>query len=369
MNALRTALLSLAHVALGAALVAQVPVPIQTDEGTFLVLSEGRFEQLERKAPTRVLAMEGQVVYTDDQGRLKVFLSEGRKLQLLRSAPVDELQHAGQRVVWRAADSLYTLREGRVSLLATQVSRYEVADSLVVVEDRELQQLNVLWRGSVIPIADIMQGAERPQWRTGTNTVTFFDKTSRKLFLFQGGRVQVLTDSTDVGIVATGGGLTGYWDDRSDRFMVREGNASHVASELRPVSVKAGDGILGFVDGIGALRCWQDGRIHTVTRTMPTEYWVQDSLLMFLLEGRLQLFHPEGNIVVEPYVPERWLVSGGSLVFLNINRELYAIHDGRRSRVGSESAVPTFDIFGDAVRYPSPAGTWTVIRKGRSFIY
>ena len=368
-NTLWTSLLTIAMACLVEGVVAQVPVPIQTDAGDFLVLSEGRFERLERVAPTRVLAMEGQLVYMDDQGRLKVFIAEGRKLHLLRSAPIDELQCAGQRVVWRAADTLYTLRDGLVRTLATQVARFEVADSLVVVEDREHRELNVLWRGAVIPVAEILQDGDRPQWRTGSNTVTFFDKASRKLFLFEAGGVQVLTDSTDVGIVANGGGLTGYWDDLSDRFMVREQGRSHVASELRPVSAKAGDGILAFVDGIGALRCWSGGQLHTVTRTMPTDYWVQDSLLLFLQEGRLQLFRPEGNIVVEPYVPERWIVHGDLLVYLNINRELHAIRNGRRYRAGTESAIPTFDIFGDAVRYPSPTGTWTVIREGKSYIY
>ncbi len=363
----RSLVFALCCLAIG--LSAQVPVPILTEEGTFLVLADGRFERLEREPPTRVLAMEGQVVYVDDQGRLKVFLAEDRKLHLLRTRPVEHVRHAGQRVVWQAADSMFTLREGRVHFLAAQVSRFDVADSLVVYHDSVRQELVVLWRGNVVPIAEVQQGSERPQWRTASNTVTFFDRSSRKLFLFEAGRVVVLTDSTDVGIVANGGGITGYWDDVSDRFMVREKGISRPASEMRPVSAKAGAGLLAFVDGNGALRCWQEGRLHLVTRNMPTDYWVQDSLLMYLEDGGLHLFRPEGSITVEPYVPERWLASGGLLVYLNINRELHAIQHGKRFRVGSESAVPTFDLFGDAVRYPSPTGTWTVIRNGRSSIY
>ena len=348
---------------------AQVLVPFVTDEGHFMVHADGRFERLEREPPIRVIAQEGQVVYVDGQGRLKVFLQEGRRLHLLHDTPVDHLQGAGQRVAWSSGDSLYVLREGRAVLAATQVERFEVADSMIVVHDREHQSLEVLWRGQHIPIADVSLGTERPQWRSGSNVVTFLDKSSRKLFLYEAGRVTVLTDSTDVGIVATGGGVVGYWDDRADRFMVHERGKDHVVSELRPVSVKTGEGVLAFVDGIGKLRCWQGGQLHTVSNKPPTDYWVEDSLLLYVTEGNLELFGPHGTMTVESYVPERWLVNGGLLVYLNLDRELYAIELGKRKRVGNEGAIPTFDLFGNAVLYRSPSGPWTIIRKGRSALY
>ena len=348
---------------------AQVPVPFVTAEGRFIVMADGRFERLEQVPPMRYIAQEGQVVYVDAQGRLKVFLAEGRRLHLLREAPLEFLRAAGQRVAWSSGDSLFMLRDGRGVLVATQVERFEVADSMLVVHDRESQVLEVLWRGERITIADVSRSSELPQWQTGGNTVTFLDRTSRKLFLYEAGRVTVLTDSTDVGIVATGGGVVGYWDDVKALFMVRERGVDHAVSGLRPVSAKAGDGVLTFLDGIGKLRCWQGGQLHTVTDDPPTEYWVEDGLLLYLADGALHLYGPEGHMTVERYVPERWQVSDGMLVYLNIDRELHAIQGGRRWRVGNEAAIPTFDLYGDAVLYPSPSGPWTIIRKGRKTLY
>ncbi len=348
---------------------AQWPVPFVDREGHFVVFANGRFERLEKEPPLRYEAQDGQVIYADAAGRLKIFLAEGRRLHLLHSGPVDRWQVAGGRAAWRAGDTLFVLREARGVPVAHPVDRFDVTDSLVVFNDLGAGELRVLWRGQVLPIATVTGGSERAQWRTGSNTVTFHDRSTLKLFLFRAGQVELLTDSADMGLVANGGGLAGYWDDVNDRFMLRTGGADHRISDLRPLSAKAGEGVLAFVDGVGKLRCWMGGQLHTVLQVPPTDYWVQDSVLLYLNEGRLELFAPSGAMTVEDYVPERWAVSDARLVYLDIDRRLWSVHGGRRKRLGTEAAIPTFELYGDAVLYPAPSGPWTVIREGRVSLY
>ncbi|MEZ4756562.1 MAG: hypothetical protein R2817_07040 [Flavobacteriales bacterium] len=348
---------------------AQWPVPFVDDDGRFVVFANGRFERLEKERPLRYEAQDGQVIYTDAEGRLKIFLAEGRRLHLLHRGPVDRWQVAGGRAAWRSGDTLFVLREARGVPVAYPVDRFDVTDSLVVFNDLAAGELRVLWRGQVLPIATVTGASERAQWQTGNNTVTFYDRSTMKLFLFQGGQVELLTDSADMGLVANGGGVVGYWDDVNDRFMLRTGGTDHRISDLRPVSAKAGEGVLAFVDGIGKLRCWMGGRLHTLLQVPPTDYWVQDSLLLYLHEGRLELFAPSGPLTVEDYVPERWAVNDARLVYLDIDRRLRSVEGGRRERLGTEAAIPTFDLFGDAVLYPAPSGPWTVIQNGRLSLY
>jgi hypothetical protein len=348
---------------------AQWPVPFVDGEGHFVVFANGRFERLEKEAPQRYEAQEGQVIYADAEGRLKIFIAEGRRLHLLHRGPVDRWQVAGGRAAWRAGDTLFVLREARGMAIAHPVDRFDVTDSLVVFHDRSAGELRALWRGQVVPIATITGSSDRAQWSTGSNTVTFYDRSSLKLFLFRAGRVELLTDSADMGLVANGGGVTGYWDDVQDRFMVRQGGVDHRVSDLRPVSAKAGEGVLAFVDGIGKLRCWMGGQLHTVMHGTPTDYWVQDSLLLFLKDGRLELFGPGGATTVEDYVPERWAVHDARLVYLDIDRQLWSIQNGKRERLGTEAAIPTFELYGDAVLYPAPSGPWTVIRGRKVALY
>lgn len=348
---------------------AQDPVPFITGEDRFMIFADGRFEKIEPRPPRQVWAMTEQVVYLDHEGRLKGFFVDGRRLHLLQAEGVGEVQATRERIAWRSRDTLKTLREGRAVMLATNVEAFSVSDSLVVLHDSAHHEIDVIWRGRIIPLAMVERGSERPQWTQASNVVTFFNKGSRTVFIFHRGAVRPLCDSTDLGVVSVGSDLAAYWDGNRREFRAMHQGRDHFLADLRPMSVKAGDGILGFVDGTGVLKCFANGSVHTLSATIPSGYWVQDSLLMYLDEGRLQLFRPEGPITVENYVPERWQVHGGDLVYLDINRELRGIVDGERVRFGSEANVPTFDLFGRSVHYRSPTGMTTIIRNGRAYTF
>jgi len=349
---------------------AQDPVPFITGEDRFMIFANGRFEKLEPRPPQRVFPMNEQVVYLDHDGGLKAFFAEGRRLHYLQAEGVGAVKFTRNRIAWNKRDTLMTLRDGRAVMLARNVEDFSVSDSLIVVHDSAHHELNVLWQGRTIALALVERGSEKPQWTQAGNTVTFFNKEARSLFLFYRGVVRVLCDSTDVGIVATGSDLVGYWDGKKREFRAMYRGDDRFLADLRPMSAKMGDGILGFVDGTGMLKCFANGEVRTLTSGIPSGYWVQDSLLMFLHDGQLQLFRPTGGTMkVENYVPERWQVHGGDLVYLDINRELHGIISGERVRFGNEANIATFDLFGGSVLYPSPTGLTTVLRNGRTYTF
>lgn len=348
---------------------AQVPVPFVTDQDRFMVFANGRFEKLEPRRPQEVHAMHEQLVYRDHEGRLKVFLPEGRRLHLLDSRAEGTVHATRSRIVWNSADTLKTVREGRAVVLMDRVERFGISDSLVVYIDSSLHQLSVLWKASARPLADVVEGSERPQWVQGGNTVAFFNKGDRRLSAFYRGEVRTLCDSTDVGIVAAGTDVIGFWDGNSKRFMVMHQGSLEFLSDLRPASVQAGTGMLAFVDGNGRLKCFANGKVHTVLDRIPSGYWLKDSVLTYLDDGRFMLFDPKGSIVVEPYVPEHWKVEGATLVYLNINRELHSISNGVRKRLGKEANITGFDLFGNRVMYRSPLGNTVVVTLRRTYVF
>lgn len=348
---------------------AQDPVPFITTEDRFMVFANGRFEKMEPRPPRRIFAMEDQVVYLDTEGGLKAFFAEGRRLHMLQSGGVGDVKATRQRIAWSSRDTLKTLREGHAVMLARNVEQFTLSDSVIVVLDSSEHELNALWRGRTIPLAVVERGSARPQWTQASNTITFFNKEARSLFLFYRGSLRVLCDSTDVGIVATGGDVVGYWDGNRREFRAMYKGEDRFLADLRPVSAKAGEGIIGFVDGTGMLKCFVNGEVHTLTKDMPSAYWVQDSLLLFLQDGELRLFNSNGAMKVESYVPERWQVCGNDLVYLDINRELRGVIRGKRVSFGNEANIETFDLFGGSILYPSPTGLQTVIRRGRSYTF
>jgi hypothetical protein len=334
-----------------------------------MVFANGRFEKLEPRPPRQVHVQDGRVIYVDHEGQLRVFTAEGRSLHQLESSGAERLTVSRTHAVWQKGDTLKSLQGNKAKVLATGVQRFSISDSLIVYHDNAQHVLNAIWRGQVLTIADIAQGTDAPQWSIGGNTLTFFDRAAHRLFLLQHGTVRQLVDSTDMGLAVNGQDVVGYWDGRTERFKVLHGTVVSVASELRPVSAKAGRNMLAFVDGGGRLRCSTPQGLFTLTDTIPTAYWVQDDLLLYLQGGSLMLFHKNGPLLVEHYVPESWQVWDDRLVYLDINRELRGIEAGRRVRYGNEAAIPRFDVYGDAVIYPSPTGFITVVRKGKSYIY
>lgn len=365
---MRPIALVLACCAARLALQAQVPVPFVTDEDRFMVFAEGRFEKLEPRPPQWVHAMEGQLVYRDHQGQLKVFLPEGWRLHLLDKGG-GEPRGTRRRIAWLAGDTLKGIREGRAYAMASQVADFGVSDSLVAVHDTALHELQAIWRGRLHPVARLEQGSERPQWLLGPDALVLFNREARRLSLFQGGRLRLLSDSTDVGIAVAGGGIVGWWDGHRRVFMAAFGGAEHALSDLRPASAQAGQGLIAFVDGNGRLRCFERGAMHRVMDGVPSAYWVKDSLLLYLDRGRLMLFKDGTSTMVEPYVPEDWQVEGGLLAYLDINRELRGIVGGERFRFGSEAAIAAFRLYGDAVVYRSPLGHTVVATRRRTYTY
>ena len=102
---------------------------------------------------------------------------------------------------------------------------------------------------------------------------------------------------------------------------------------------------------------------------IPSDYWVKDSLLVYMHKGHLKLFQHGASLVVENYVPERWQVEGGMLAYLDINRELRGLVGGERFRFGSEAHIASFDLFGDAVVYRSPLGNTVVATRRRTYVF
>lgn len=348
---------------------AQVPVPFTSKDGRFMVFANKRFEKLEPRPAQKFFALEDELVYLDHTGAMKIFTAEGRTLYLLEPSGVGEIQASRDRIAWMRSDTLKTILSGSVKVISNNVAKFTVSDSSIVYLDTAKKTISVWWRNHEETLAEVHEVTAKPQWSHSGGQVVILDRTERILWRFHKGELQILCDSTDVGIVSVGNGVVGYWDDRSDQFKVNDGTMDKVVSQLRPVSAKAGNGILAWVDGAGGLRCWKNGVTHRLTTDLPSGYWVQDELLLYLDEGELKLFNGTETMLVEAYVPERWQVVGNKLVYLDLNRELHGIVNGKRVRFGTEANIDTFDLYGDAIAYPSPTGFFTVLHGKRVSTY
>jgi hypothetical protein len=320
---------------------AQVMVPFVSDAQRFMVFAEERFIEIDDHPPARYWSMDGAVLYQGDDGGLAYFELEGRASRVVERRAVEHVEVSGERAAWTVNDTLKVLRSGAGVVVATGVERFSVSDSLVAFQDAS--ELSVLWRGQRIPIAILDENTKELGWEQGGNAITFFD--------------------------FCGNGILAYWNALHGEFLGERDDQRQRLSGLCPISAKAGDGVLAFVDGTVKLKCWDGNELVTLTDSMPSDYWVKDQVVLFLKEGKLAVIGPEGPMDVDGIVPENWKVHGDLLVYLNENRELHGVRNGKRIRFGKEAAIDGFELFGDAILYRSPLGPITIIMDGRSYRY
>lgn len=347
---------------------AQGPVPFVSDLERTMLFVEGRFLEVDARPARTMHVLNDGLLFTDHAERLCLFSYEAHNVQVLEPRPLDQLQVSGDRAAWIMGDSLFTLRGGRAHLLARGVQRFQLSDSLIVLQDSAEHELAVIWRGRRSPLATVEHGSETPQWAQGVNTVSFYDRSRRTLSIFERGELRTLATDTDPGAVVPGNGIVGFWDGARDEFVGDAGRGPVKLSGMRPINAQAGDGIVAFVDGTLKLKAWRGGEVHTLTDSMPAQYEVRDQVLVYPWAGRLMLLGEAGPVEVEPYIPEQWEVSGDLLVYLDLNRTIRGIRtNGERVRFGNESGVDGFRLFGTTVIYRSPSGPFTIADERRSY--
>ena len=159
-----------------------------------------------------------RLIYIDHGGTLRM-LHDGRTVTLddkVEASPVCSEYH----VAWRSGSTLKMASEAGAEVLTAEAGMFTVADSLVAFHDLQDAALRVWWRGRLVTVAEVQQGTDAPQWSTGANTLTFYDRSRSRVSLLYRGEVNVLFDSTDIGQVAMGSDLVAYWDDGAVEFRV-----------------------------------------------------------------------------------------------------------------------------------------------------
>ena len=346
---------------------AQDIAPIMTDLDRFVVFDRGRFKEIEPRRPLHLVVAGDRIVYTDDRGALKVY-ADG-KATTVNGARADTLLGSNVQVMLLDGTRSGIVRATGPLMLSEDAGDVSVSDSLVAWHDRGTGSLNVCWRNTIFPVADIARDSERPQWQLGRNTFTCYDHAARKILMFYRGKLDVLCDSSDVGRVSCGGDIVAYFDGGEQRFCAMERGGRVVLEEVPPIDFKAGDGLIAYNDVTLAFKVHQRGGTHRVLDHMPTQYWVRDSTIVFVDGGMLWTVEQGEAVVIEEYVPEQWSIHQGTIVYLDLNREIRSFQHGHRDLLSREARIARFDHFGNTVRYRNEQGFIKVAWKGRVYEY
>lgn len=346
---------------------AQTIVPVITSTERFVAFMDGQFQELEPLPPKAVYHLGHRLAYVTQADELKL-CTEG-KVVLLDHGTDLSVKHAGSLLAWVHGSELLMAQEEGPKTLSKEVGAFSVSDSLIAWHDLQDAVLNVYWRGRSFPIADIEKGSQAPQWQCGANTLVFYDRSIRRAMLFYRGAVKLLADSIDYARVSAGSDVVAYFDDKDDRFKVFDHGRLAPLEEFPPISFKTGAGIVGYVSNGSRFRCRVHGSTIDLSNTIPTAYWVEDSVLIYVEDGKWRTVGDNGAETIENYVPEQWYVDGSRIVYLDLNREPRMYQHGAREELSHDAGVKALGLFGDAVTWRDQLGNSRVWWRGRVYEY
>lgn len=344
---------------------AQSPVPITTSTDHFLAFRNGAFEELDARKPQAVFQNGERMAYITDAGDLKLY-DDGKVTDLQRGETVD-FKGSKYQMAWKVGPSLRVPKDNGSESLCRGTGEFTVTDSLVVYHDQLNQTLVVYWRNRLITVADVLMVGDGAQWSAGSNTVLFFDRGAQRVLLFYRGATSVLCNGSDVARVAPGGDVVAYMDDRDETFRVFDKGEIRDIEPFAPISFRTGNGLAAYVSNGGAFRCYRNGSVYNLLDFAPTDYWVQDSVLLFVDQGMLKTFSNNAVDIVERFIPEQWAVCGDMIAYLDLNRSVRVYRNGVRTQVSKEAGVKHFDLYPGALTYRSNSGISKVWWKGKVY--
>lgn len=351
---------------------AQTAVPFITTGDRFGVFQAGTFVPLEQHRPLATWPMGDRLAYATADGRLMLFM-DGRVSTLTTGLPADaaalheQVKASRTMIAWRQGATLQVTRTDRPTGLGREVGAFSVHDSLVVFHDLADGVLSVYWKGRSFPVADVARTSEAPQWKAGPNTLVFHDRSSRKLHLCYRGELSVLCDSADYALVSPGLDMVAYVDDAAGVFRIFHRGRTRDVEQLRPVRFVAGDGLVAYLSATGAFRVCTADVVQELTRSFPTDFFVQDSVVTWVDNGKWYTYNGTAVDILEPYVPESWQVRGSTIVYPDLDRELRAYRMGVRTEVDRRSDLRSYQLLEDAVVRVGMDGTVRVRWAGQVY--
>lgn len=331
----------------------------------FVVFQDGAFTDQEPRKPQVVFQNGDRLAYVSDGGDLK--LVEGGQTTTLQRGETVELRGSRHLLAWKVGPSLRIPKGDGTETLCRNTGVFTVTDSLIIYNDRLNQTVSAYWNGQVVPVADVLMTDGDPQWQQAANLATFYDAAGRRLLLFYNGRTSVIAEGVSAPQVAVGCNVAAYIDDRDNSFHVMDKGERYDLEAFAPLSMKAGSGLVAYVTNTGSFKCYTGGNVYPLGDFTPSDYWVQDSVLVFLDQGQLKTFNGDRIDVIERYVPESWSICGSTIAYLDVNRQPRLYRRGVRTQVGHEAGVKQIDQYPGALVYRSNSGAAKVWWNGKLY--
>jgi len=320
-----------------------------TDYRNYLyVFDKGTNYQIEY-FPVRHLAMGlKNVVYLDYHQQFKTY--KNGYTSTIYDDNIDTAFVTDEFIAFQVRGLLYAYEQNRTKTLCGAASGIIVEDSLIVFEDQYKSELKVHRMGKTTVLEDVMLENDVSQLKAGSNIIAYVSPRG-EFNVFYHDKVQTLQTVGDTASFRVGKNTVGYIDEAGGTFNLFYKGRTTELDKFEPLSYKAGDDILAYVDRSSNFKIFFSGLVYSEGSFEPDFYAVKDSIVVFAIQGRFKAFYKGKVFDLENYVPNVYQIDFNSLAYIDQQGRLKVLMQGKKSTVSQFEQVDDFRLFNQTLYF------------------
>lgn len=284
----------------------------------FWAFEAGIFTQLEYLEIQDYQVGGNTITYIDNSGNLKVY-ALGETTTLLSGNPI-KYKATDYLVGYSLYEQLNVFDLNGKQVLSTDCDGYIIQDSLVAWHNRIGQTIQVYYDGKIYTLEDGLIYNPIKYFKSGDNTIAYVQNSTEEFKIFYLGKIIVLEQFVDEIVYEAGRDIVAYVNIPDQALKVfYKGDVQEIET-FRPKSFKVGDGIMAYVDNLGKLKLFENGKLTTLSDFEPEFYEIVDKVIVFEEQGHFKTYCNGEIYIIERYIPQPYIVDFNSIAYLDQNR-------------------------------------------------
>lgn len=281
----------------------------------FWAFDAGTFTQLEHLEIQEYQVGGILIAYIDNASNLKIYRNE--KVETLMSGNPIKFTATDYLLGYSVYEQLNVYDNGKTKVLSTQCDGYIVQDSLITWHNRIDQTIRVYYNGKTITLEDGLIYNPIEEFKTGDNTIAYVRSSTKEFKVFYLGEVHVLDQFVEDMIFEAGRDIVAYIDVPDQEFKVFYRGEEYNIETFKPKSFHVGDEMMYYVDSMGKLKYFKNGKVITISNFEPEFYNVVDYTIVYEEQGFFKTYCNGQVYVVERYIPQSYKIDYNTIAYLD----------------------------------------------------
>jgi len=317
----------------------------------FFGFDDGSFTQLDHLPPKAFKVGGNAIAFISNANNFKVFY-KGFTFDVTEGAFVREFHANATLVAYMQSNQLNIFEKGNPKTLSTWVTSYAMGDSIIVYFDDIARSFKAYYDGSSYFLDDLLTGGtEVRSYKTGDNLVVYINRNNVMKVFYQGA-VFDLQNTNDEGILYDAGmDVAPFVDQLNNTLNVFYRGNIYELEKTPPKSLKAGSGLVAYVDFDGNFKRFADGKTKVITSFEPESYMVADSMIIYHdNNGNFSVFYNGKSYTLENYVPKEVKADNNTVAYIDQQNRLKVFRHGE-TKIISYDLINWFEVNRNVVMF------------------